>query len=38
MPAYLKAFLEQVFRPEFAAVKSAEGKPWKNVSQEKACE
>lgn len=29
MPAYLKAFLEQVFRPGFAAVKSAEGKPWK---------
>ncbi|WP_341326886.1 NAD(P)H-dependent oxidoreductase [Methylotuvimicrobium sp. KM2] len=29
MPAYLKAFLEQVFRPGFAAVKSAKGKPWK---------
>ncbi|PKM35670.1 MAG: dehydrogenase [Gammaproteobacteria bacterium HGW-Gammaproteobacteria-10] len=29
MPAYLKAFLEQVFRPGFAAVKSAAGKPLK---------
>ncbi len=29
MPAYLKAFLEQVFRPGFAAVKSVEGKSWK---------
>ena len=29
MPAYLKAFLEQVFRPGFAAVKSANGRPWK---------
>lgn len=29
MPAYLKAFLEQVFRPGFAAVKSDEGRPWK---------
>lgn len=29
MPAYLKAFFEQVFRPGFAADKSAEAKPWK---------
>lgn len=29
MPAYLKAFLEQVFRPGFAAEKTEEGKPWK---------
>ena len=31
MPAYLKAFLEQVFRPGFAAVKTADGKPWKQL-------
>lgn len=29
MPAYLKAFLEQVFRPGFAAIKSTEDSPWK---------
>ena len=31
MPAYLKAFLEQVFRPGFAATKSTGGKPWKQL-------
>lgn len=31
MPAYLKAFLEQVFRPGFAAIKSTDGKPWKQL-------
>jgi putative NADPH-quinone reductase len=31
MPAYLKAFLEQVFRPGFAAIKSTGGKPWKQL-------
>jgi len=29
MPAYLKAFLEQAFRPGFAFTKNADGKPWK---------
>jgi putative NADPH-quinone reductase len=31
MPAYLKAFFEQVFRPGFAAIKAAGGKPWKQL-------
>lgn len=31
MPAYLKAFLEQVFRPGFAATKATGGKPWKKL-------
>ena len=31
MPAYLKAFLEQVFRPGFAANATAEGQPWKKL-------
>jgi putative NADPH-quinone reductase len=31
MPAYLKAFIEQVFRPGFAATKSTGGKPWKQL-------
>jgi putative NADPH-quinone reductase len=29
MPACLKAFIEQVFRPGFAAIKTSGGKPWK---------
>ena len=28
MPAYFKAFLEQVFRPGFAAKETTAGKPW----------
>jgi putative NADPH-quinone reductase len=31
MPAYFKAFLEQVFRPGFAAGESAKGMPWKKL-------
>ncbi len=31
MPAYFQAFLEQVFRPGFAADKSSAGKPWKKL-------
>ena len=31
MPAYLKAFLEQVFRPGFAARESGAGKPWEKL-------
>lgn len=31
MPAILKAFLEQVFRPGFAISKSAAGKSWKKL-------
>lgn len=31
MPAYLKAFLEQIFRPGFAANKSAGKKPWEKL-------
>ena len=31
MPAYLKAFLEQVFRPGFAAIKSKGGEPWQKL-------
>lgn len=35
MPAYLKAFLEQVFRPNFAANEPADGKPWERLVTEK---
>jgi putative NADPH-quinone reductase len=35
MPAYLKAFVEQVFRPGFAANKSDEEKPWERQISEK---
>lgn len=35
MPAYLKAFLEQVFRPGFAAIKTAGEKPWERQVSEK---
>jgi putative NADPH-quinone reductase len=31
MPAYFKAFLEQVFRPGFAAQETAKGQPWKKL-------
>lgn len=31
MPAVLKAFLEQVFRPGFALARSADGKTWKKL-------
>ncbi|MDD5272290.1 MAG: NAD(P)H-dependent oxidoreductase [Methylovulum sp.] len=31
MPAYLKAFIEQVFRPGFAASKAADGKFWQKL-------
>lgn len=31
MPAYFKAFLEQVFRPGFAANAAAVGQPWKKL-------
>jgi len=31
MPAYFKAFLEQVFRPGFAANESTAGRPWKKL-------
>ncbi|WP_036252169.1 NAD(P)H-dependent oxidoreductase [Methylobacter sp. BBA5.1] len=31
MPAYLKAFFEQVFRPGFAATKNAGDRPWKQL-------
>ncbi|MGR9088328.1 MAG: NAD(P)H-dependent oxidoreductase [Gammaproteobacteria bacterium] len=31
MPAYLKAFLEQTFRPGFAADKDTGGRPWKKL-------
>src|SRR5436190_5514212 len=31
MPALLKAFLEQTFRPGFATPKLDEGKPWKKL-------
>jgi putative NADPH-quinone reductase len=35
MPAYLKAFLEQVFRPGFAANKTPGEKPWERLITEK---
>jgi putative NADPH-quinone reductase len=35
MPAYLKAFLEQVFRPNFAANEPSGGKPWERLVTEK---
>jgi len=35
MPAYLKAFLEQLFRPGFAAIKTAGEKPWERQVSEK---
>lgn len=35
MPAYLKAFLEQVFRPSFAANKTTGEKPWERLITEK---
>ncbi|MGR9114538.1 MAG: NAD(P)H-dependent oxidoreductase [Gammaproteobacteria bacterium] len=31
MPAYFKAFMEQTFRPGFAAGKSGAGKPWSKL-------
>jgi putative NADPH-quinone reductase len=31
MPAYLKAFIEQVFRPGFAASKGSDGQMWKKL-------
>lgn len=31
MPAYLKAFLEQTFRPGFIGVQTEPGKPWKKL-------
>lgn len=31
MPAYLKGFMEQVFRPGFAAMAAEDGKPWKKL-------
>lgn len=31
MPALLKAFFEQLFRPGFAVVKAKSGKPWKQL-------
>lgn len=35
MPAYLKAFLEQVFRPGFTAIKTTGEKPWERLVSEK---
>ncbi len=35
MPAYLKAFLEQIFRPDFAVSKSTGEKPWERLVSEK---
>jgi putative NADPH-quinone reductase len=35
MPAYLKAFLEQVFRPGFSAIKTPDEKPWERLISEK---
>ena len=35
MPAYLKAFFEQLFRPGFAAIKTAGEKPWERQISEK---
>jgi putative NADPH-quinone reductase len=35
MPAYLKAFLEQVFRPGFSAIKATGEKPWERLITEK---
>ncbi len=35
MPAYLKAFLEQLFRPSFAAIKTVGEKPWERQVSEK---
>jgi putative NADPH-quinone reductase len=35
MPAYLKAFLEQAFRPVFAADKITDRKPWERLVTEK---
>jgi putative NADPH-quinone reductase len=35
MPAYLKAFLEQLLRPSFAAIKTAGEKPWERQVSEK---
>jgi putative NADPH-quinone reductase len=35
MPAYLKAFLEQVFRPIFSAIKTSGEKPWERLVSEK---
>jgi putative NADPH-quinone reductase len=35
MPAYLKAFLEQLFRPGFAAIKTAGEKSWERQVSEK---
>jgi putative NADPH-quinone reductase len=35
MPAYLKAFLEQVFRPGFAAIETTDEKPWERQVSEK---
>lgn len=35
MPAYLKAFLEQVFRPGFAPIKTTGEKPWERQFIEK---
>jgi putative NADPH-quinone reductase len=35
MPAYLKAFLEQVFRPGFIAIKNTDEKPWERQVSEK---
>jgi putative NADPH-quinone reductase len=35
MPAYLKAFLEQAFRPDFSAHNITDGKPWERLVTEK---
>lgn len=35
MPAYFKAFLEQMFRPGFVTKKSADEKPWERLVTEK---
>ncbi len=35
MPAYLKAFLEQVFRPGFSVIKTIGEKPWERLISEK---
>ena len=35
MPAYFKAFLEQVFRPSFITDKSTDEKPWERLVTEK---
>lgn len=35
MPAYLKAFFEQVFRPGFSAIKSTDESPWERLISEK---